>query len=370
MNTLTQSLLQFRTALLELFSEAWRNMALPPDVPPTFPVADIYTEYIMGGGTVSGPGPTVVAGFNAWDTNAALNQLQMAHGVFNGLIDADPTQFPSTFVANGLLNGPNPASDIFTKFLPNNQAFPWMLNVYILQNSHLQYNPYFSDFRNGWIGTSDVLAINIPLPPANSVDFSGALMAYYQQFNTIFGTDYLGTIPTPEQNPSPPIAGIVNKCIPYLPDIQKFRNAANTNTLETLGDGGPEQMLAFQAVLMEMIASAWVDQNYWNYLTTKFVVTPNGTPQAIYKDQYVTFQNPWAFTITFNIASNSPAPIYCPPTPNTSGVWKNLPCNQLFIHFPNPPTTNMKMDENAMNMWPLALARYNDTGPEFPLTCC
>ncbi len=374
METFTKNLLQFRAAYLELISEAWRNHHLH-EKDRTFDFADIYTEYVMGGGPVSPPltrlsttTPPSVEGFGAWDTNAALNQLQMAHGVYNALPEADPKQFP--IHANGLLNGENKASKIFNKFLPNNQNYPWMLNVYILQNKLLRYNPHLPDFRNGWIGTSDVLVINIPSRPDNLRDHGGALMAYYQQFNTIFGKDNDESVPRPEQNPAPEIGEIVNFCVPYLPDIQEFRNAKNTNTLETLGDGGPKQMLAFHAVLLEMIASAWSDKNYWNYLTTQFVVTPNGTPKARYKDQYVTFENPWAFTIKFKVASNSPAPEYHPPTNKEAGYWKHLPCNQLFLHFPNPPTTTEHHDALAMQMWPLAIARYNDTGPEFPLTCC
>lgn len=52
----------------------------------------------------------------------------------------------------------------------------------------------------------------------------------------------------------------------------------------------------------------------------------------------------------------------------TSGFWTYIPTvehpklNSIEYHIPNAPT--------KQSIWPVALTAYNNTGPQYPFTCC
>lgn len=244
----------------------------------------------------------------------------------------------------------------FTKFFPKGVDLDWRVNVYLvdLLNEGLRYGTVYSPFGNntinGWIGGTDAMIIKIPQAPKKK-DQTEALAAYYDLFNTMLGNPERGTAGSVDSNRK--IDESTVRLFRLIRDTVPAEELVSLNASSTLGDGGADQFNAFGSTMLTVIAACWSNPAYLEYLTSpQMVLTPYGTRNSQIKDKFLTFDNPWFFNIKFESAC----------TKWEKGKWKNIENNEILLHFPTVP-------ENLEDESPIALSRYNNTGPAYPFTC-
>jgi ribosomally synthesized peptide (two-chain TOMM family) len=265
----------------------------------------------------------------------------------------------------------------FTDFLPEVMRSPnpenrdgyfplnWRINLYLIEKIKInetfplaEYAPYNPKANNGWIGGTDLFLIKIPQKPKgiNESELAIALAAYYSNFTTLFGNGYAvtDTAKNEKSNFSSELCEFYKK---FRLNYHDYEGAIAHNIPNNLGNGGDESFYGFGAIVMNIISVCWNNPEYLKFITEKNrVITPVGTEHSVINDEYVSFENPWAFNIQFkevcegNSKWNSEA-----------RKWDTIENNEIYLQFPSKPD----VEKHSMR----ALARYNGTGPAYPLTC-
>ena len=102
----------------------------------------------------------------------------------------------------------------------------------------------------------------------------------------------------------------------------------------------------------------FINEDNFKYIVhNKHIITPIGTPGSHLSYNYIDYDNPWAFNINLQ---ESPHASWAQ---NKEGrwTWLKITNNILKLSYPKEP----KPDFNNVE----ALARYNATGPTYPLSC-
>lgn len=376
---LSRQLTVFRNAYLRLLADSWCKPGLATKITTTAhynpkPDSDAHQYRVKPEDEI--PRELFV--------NRRLNELQIIQGSYGAL---DQFNVSEKDTLKGLLpdaNGEMSSAAIAFRHYLNGFEFDWLANVYLIDNHFLYYSPQKPHFRNGWSGGSDLFVIKIPNRPTDDGVHAKALMTYYEIFPTIFGTGRGVpniTFTNPKGNAEMDIQQVMRYMVDFMPDFANFRKAEFINLANDLGMGGMRSFKAFSGVLMQMIAAAWSHDGYFNYLTTESVITPVGTPQSVYRDEFVEFRNPWSFNIIFRKAEDSAW---------NDNSWTNLEYTDIYMNYPTIPKSAMgqfnsgkntymnagadldrKAVSKAESFWRAeAIARYNNTGPEYPFSCC
>lgn len=238
--------------------------------------------------------------------------------------------------------------DEFTALIePADILDSWQVKIHIMYDEKMQYQPFNAKTTNGWLASGhEVLGVFIPEKPqiASDKTTEAQLLAeYYQRFPTAFG-NYIQTSFREDSN-----AGTG-----FHPKIKEFQQARASNVDNELGIGGASQFLAFGAVCQYITGRCWADEAYFEFINGK-VISSIGTSNSVFQDDVVRFENPWGLNIQFHKCKVDLQE-------SEGGVaWQNIPFNELRLMFPNAPQEPQQ---------PVALARYNSAGPNFPFTCC
>lgn len=266
------------------------------------------------------------------------------------------------------------AVDEFTDLIkPSGMLKRWMLKVYLIERAKGEpfgeYQPFNPLGHNGWLSRGhEIFVLKIPKKPKIESDnskgqLSTALMHYYQLFPTLFG-DYI-TLLGGEQSFSGESDNMSNiEQLGASLSVQDDLNAVLWNDVQharlhnvrnELGIGGEPQFLAFAAVFIQIVSRCWADEAYRKFILD-YNIAPTGNPKAHFRDDNIHFENPWAFNIQFQEDNDVEYKV----NEDGSGHWTRLPKNTLILGYPEPPQESVQ---------PVALARYNATGPAFPFTC-
>ena len=183
----------------------------------------------------------------------------------------------------------------------------------------------------GWIGPDDAFVIVLPQAPASNA--SEALAAYYQQFPNFMGSS--AQFEASEVTP-----GLLGGGLP---------------TGLGIPGGGPDSLLAFGGVVLRAIALAWQSPEFHAELTRD-----DGADKANVLSQWLGYNNPFNFKILFttNSAFTWDA---------AKGEWNlknandSLIKNGIRLNYPTAPV--------EVELRPIALTSYNNTGPAYPFTC-
>lgn len=291
-----------------------------------------------------------------------------ANDFISGPVDLNKTNS----VWNNVLKNPK-----FLNFLPKGFQNPtpekeegyfplnWRVNLYVVEKiytdklfSVAEYAPFNPNANNGWIGGTDLFIVKIPKKPLglNESELATALAAYYSNFTTLFGNGQAVTdsANNEKSNFSNELCQFYSK---FEINYKQYEKAITQNLANDFGDGGNESFYGFGAIIMNMISVCWENPNYLSYLTSdNRVISPVGTKNSIVKDEYVTFQNPWAFNILFKEVSDENSKWN-----SETQKWENIENNEVYLQFPSKPSD----EKNYVR----AIARYNGTGPAYPLTC-
>ncbi|MGJ7537604.1 MULTISPECIES: BMA_0021/BMA_0022 family TOMM bacteriocin [Variovorax] len=184
---------------------------------------------------------------------------------------------------------------------------------------------------SGWVGPDDSFVIVLPQAPSSHA--TEALAAYYQLFPNFMGSAAAFEAPVP-----PP--GIVGGALP---------------TGLGIPGGGDGSLLAFGGVVLRAIALAWQSPEFLFDLTRD----PD-TDKAPVLSQWLGYNNPFNFKILFttNSAFTWDA---------AKGEWNlknadgSLIKNGILLNYPTAPV--------EVDMRPIALTSYNNTGDAYPFTC-
>jgi len=215
------------------------------------------------------------------------------------------------------------------------------------------YQPFNPNAINGWLGASDIMVVKIPKAPQQN-QRTKALSNYYNLFNTHLGNSIVGAHDSVSKEKvidqeMVDLFQLVSKNYSSEEIIEVLSNNITSN----LGVGGADQFLSFGAIVMSIIARCWEDEDYLKHITNT-LISPLGTQKSLYKDEFVTFQNPWIFNIKFELAEEGNS------TWNGE-KWEAIENNEIYLLFPQKPSNRAS---HAM-----ALSRYNNTGPAYPFTC-
>ncbi len=190
----------------------------------------------------------------------------------------------------------------------------------------------------GWSGPNNYYIIKLPTCPFLE-EQPVALAKYYETFSTFFGPDAKKQSADASQSDS---------------------SSRRTGLPLDLGVGD-QKFLEFGGLTLRAIALAWKNNDFYDDLVGASRRT-NEEGVSQYNDateilsKWLGYNNPWNFSISFqedfDFTWNS-----------EKGIWDNIPKNEIRLHYPNSPT-------QGQEYWPIALTSYNNTGPEYPFTCC
>lgn len=218
---------------------------------------------------------------------------------------------------------------------------PWThVKIKILDPSVTSWNPKETA---SWTGPNNYYIINLPKKPEGMDDLSVPLAEYYELFPTLFGCEKKKD-EDKEQQPEPAVGG-------SLPlDLGVEDN----------------KFFEFGGLTLRAIALAWRNPEFKEELKAASSIT--GAEEATeYKDatevlsKWLGYNNPWNFYISFKENDHFE---WDPNEADGNGAWVNVPRNQIWLHYPNPP------GEEDLDLRAIALTSYNNTGPEYPFTCC
>lgn len=168
----------------------------------------------------------------------------------------------------------------------------------------------------GWVGSNDTFIINLPNNPKK--DQVEALTAYYQIFPTLFGvTVDSGTV---VRGPLPQDLGV---------------------------DSNP--FLEFGGVTLRALALAWENKEFLKELSDETL--EDATPVL---SRWLGYNNPWNFKLKFQFGTGFKWDA-------KNKMWTNPPKNVVKLHYPRKPK-----DSGSQ---PIALATYNESGPQYPFSC-
>jgi ribosomally synthesized peptide (two-chain TOMM family) len=106
----------------------------------------------------------------------------------------------------------------------------------------------------------------------------------------------------------------------------------------------PEDFANFGVMTSRLLAMTWYDQEFANDL-----FQDDDARDRVQKSLNIVI--PWNFRLKFL------------PRPWPQFMSKASPYNKIAVYIPQRP------DDDEENDWAIALARYNDTGPQYPFTC-
>jgi len=248
--------------------------------------------------------------------------------------------------------------DAFKEFLPNkNFNFHWNIEVFIIDTKRTIFledqNPFEmkKSANNGWDCTNDVFVIKIPKAPALE-DRVAALAAYYNIFTTIFGENISDEAAIKNENVTYKQACSFFK--PFEAQEAKPLDAWEQNVNNNMGVGGAQSFMSFSAVFNLVIAKCWEDEVYFENVIKNGLLSPIGTDDSVMRISGNDFANPWSFSIIFQKAEKTF-------WNNDKKNWENIESNLIGLSYPHKP--------NNPSLAPEALAKYNNTGPTYPLTC-
>lgn len=237
----------------------------------------------------------------------------------------------------------------FTDLLQEPIEKKWRMDIAIVNNNSVSYNPYSRTSDNGWNGDADVLVIKIPKKPTNNKSHVSALAKYYELFPTPFGNNLSGV----DKEELKDVSDIQDLFVPFEYSEKAILKARRENLSNETGDGGVKAFDTFGIVMMDIVAKCWENNAFLQALTDN-PIKPIGQKGSEIKDVFRNFANEWAFSIVFEEDDNA--------TWNEATQdWDNLSNNQIYLQYPAKPDADFSETR--------ALSRYNATGPVFPLSC-
>lgn len=179
----------------------------------------------------------------------------------------------------------------------------------------------------GWIGPKAELSIDFPAAPANPNDWAAAMTAYYAR------------LPTPFGDPVPPAPG------------SGVSSGAGGHGMGHMSDA-----FVLGAVIIRALALSWSDAAFRSEL---FPNPPNPTrPINGALEDYFGYRLPWNMELLAKDDGRS----FLPAVGGVGlGNFDQDPVNKIKMFVPQPPP-------GAPNK-AIALAAYNQTGDQYPLTC-
>jgi ribosomally synthesized peptide (two-chain TOMM family) len=158
----------------------------------------------------------------------------------------------------------------------------------------------------GWFGFADRFDIALPAQPRDPADGAAVLARYCAEF--------------------PSLLGKATEADPY--------------------SAAPPDFAEFGVMTSRLIALTWVEPAF----AATLFAAPDG--RALVQDA-LDFVVTWNFTIKF-----TPAP---GDSSDTDDYWRTFPRSAITVHLPENP--------GRVEVEPVALAAYNDTGGQYPFTC-
>lgn len=235
----------------------------------------------------------------------------------------------------------------FIDFVPKDDKgipaeFSWVVTVRLVnpvQGPHWAPKHLKARKVRGWVGPDDKFEIEIPKAPERDQQ-PAALASYYSIFPTLLGG---GHIPV----------HLSSKAKGNSVETRSYTTSQGGSD-NTLGIGGPEDLLAFGASMPNLIAYAWESEENF-----KDLMSPENNPLRQGQtagDKTFLFQNPWGFNIEFKAGTTEWKSDH-----DGNWEWEALPKNVIWLNLPKPPPDKQKQA--------VALAAYNNSGPAYPYTC-
>lgn len=232
-------------------------------------------------------------------------------------------------------NGP------FKKYFQGVRLGNVSIRVFDIEEKQTRWDP---EDALGWKGNNDFFIIHLPTKPhkQSSKEKAIRLAEYYHKFPTFLG-----------------VSDNVESSKRYDP--------CNDNSGGKLGQGvqtdlgvSPGPFLEFGGVILRALALAWQREGFFEEITKETMI--DATPVL---SKYFSYNNPWNFNIRF-IESDAITLSNDKSDDSDNSIniktWENPPQNIILLHYPRDP--NIETDH-----YPVALASYNETGPEYPFTC-
>jgi ribosomally synthesized peptide (two-chain TOMM family) len=183
----------------------------------------------------------------------------------------------------------------------------------------------------------DTLTLRVPLNPEalkiSPEHQAFALTDYYRQRPSLFGDDWGGSI---SGSPSP--GGDRN-------------SSSRSHGPPRGGFIAGDDFASFQVALLGAMAEAWRDPSFRRTLTVDAAT-------ALYKVR--AYELPWKLTVV--VVEDDRSSWHPRETPGSQSHWTFKTRNTLRLNFPTKPA--------EVTSWPVALATYNETGAEYPFSCC
>lgn len=216
------------------------------------------------------------------------------------------------------------AADGFTLFtqlkLPRP---PWTMSLKLSDPlTVLQASGFAPAATGGWIGPRARLTIDFPAPPAVATDHPAALASYYSELPSPFGE--------PPPGPQPP--GVASGAGGH-------------------GMGHMSDALVLGGVIVRALAISWADASFRQQLI-------GGAPINGLLMDYLGYNFPW----NMDLIGRAGASAFIFPQQGARGCWSPTPTNAIEMYVPRHPQLGGPQDA-------LALAAYNQTGDQYPLTC-
>jgi len=169
----------------------------------------------------------------------------------------------------------------------------------------------------GWIGYADDFLIHLPKAPGSPEYRASALARYYQEFPTFLGRP------------------------------KETMRAAEA----------PDEFGEFGGITLRALALAWNDEKFAQLLYRA------EDARALIQD-YFDYIVPWNFKLRFQEHAGSDE--HWLNEERSDEYWAKFPISEITVHLPSKPDSPGPED---VRMEPIALAAYNDTGPQYPFTC-
>lgn len=170
----------------------------------------------------------------------------------------------------------------------------------------------------GWIGYADDFLIHLPKPPEQPEQRASALARYYQEFPTLLG-----------------------------------RARGDQRAAEA-----PDEFGEFGGITLRALALAW------NSDTFAAELYKTHDARALVQD-YFDYIVPWNFKLRFREHTTG-SDDHWTSDERSDAYWAKFPLSEITVHLPRRPDSP---GPNDVQIEPIALAAYNDTGPQYPFTC-
>jgi ribosomally synthesized peptide (two-chain TOMM family) len=218
-----------------------------------------------------------------------------------------------------------------------NYEWPWE-QVCDLELASVGNN--FEWIGDEWVwarGLEDTLTMRIPLNPEalkiSPEHQAFALADYYRQRPSLFGEDWGGSMPG---SPSPG---------------QDRHSVSRSHGPPPGGFIAGDDFASFQVALLGAIAEAWRDPSFRRILTIDAA-----TALSKVRD----YKLPWKLKLA--VVEDDRSSWHPRVKAGSPSHWTFKTRNTLKLNFPARPA--------EVRSWPVALATYNETGAEYPFSCC